>query len=43
MTQKYKQSIYASGAIEFSKDPDTWRNKMQKELIPLLKVVVNPV
>jgi len=40
MTQKYKQSIYASGAIEFSKDPDTWRNKMQKELKKEFNVII---
>jgi hypothetical protein len=35
------KSVYLSGSIEYSKDPSSWRNKMEKELYGICKVI-NP-
>ena len=37
---KYKPSLYLSGSMEHSSDPDTWRKKMFKVLHPHYKVII---
>jgi hypothetical protein len=36
----HKPTLYESGSMEFSKDPNTWRNKMYAELCDLYDVIV---
>jgi len=36
-----KNRVYLSGAIEYSKDPSSWRNKMEKELYGKYEII-NP-
>lgn len=35
------KSVYLSGSIEYSKDPSSWRNQMEKELFGIYEVM-NP-
>ena len=38
--KKYKRSVYTSGAIEASPDPDSWRKKMYRALHKQYKVII---